>query len=518
MRLSFSLPMLVILILFFSTVFLHGCILDDMVPSVTLVRPSGGECWRGDTVEKICWDAYDENLGEKPISLSFSDDGGITWIEIASDEKNDGWYNWGVPALNSHFIKIKVDVVDLAGNINTSVCAFNFTIDSKRPKIRNVTLCDLTYNLSGQMVDGDDISISAVIDDLSINVGDECCIVANLSVFNLSSRAYADYYDGTTAFWNLSNATHLPLFDRGLSAQMPICITAVDKANSSYSYCGYSKVYPLKVGIIEFAPEDVMYGELLCYYSEMSGCYRLQNMREYVVGDILEDHDFLEIFNNPNDQFFTDFEFCYDPNPYSVYYLEDFFNNEAERYGFSYSDIFEIEIQGPYSLTEDPPRRNRSCDEGIDFFFWNETLKNAVDTSSYDIVVYVYFHDQYLSQRKYDGFVSTVDKGNIAYTCVSTTITSDTQILTIAHELAHLLGADDHYIAPCGKYTYCCKLPEGLAEPDRVPLYPQVKASLMCGYIILVEPGKGHGQAPGSIHQVVISPATAKEIGWVTDV
>ncbi|HKE96900.1 MAG TPA: hypothetical protein VKB34_21510 [Povalibacter sp.] len=77
----------------------------------------------------------------------------------------------------------------------------------------------------------------------------------------------------------------------------------------------------------------------------------------------------------------------------------------------------------------------------------------------------------------------------------------------MAHELLHTLGATDKYRADDNQPRH----PEGFAEPDRQPLYPQSHAELMAGRIPL---SANEAVTPDSLRQVVIGPWTAAEIGW----
>ncbi|MBB6094882.1 hypothetical protein HNQ60_003769 [Povalibacter uvarum] len=76
----------------------------------------------------------------------------------------------------------------------------------------------------------------------------------------------------------------------------------------------------------------------------------------------------------------------------------------------------------------------------------------------------------------------------------------------IAHELLHTLGATDKY-GP----DNLPRLPDGYAEPDLQPLYPQSFAELMGGRIPV---SARQAEIPESLDQVVIGPTTAAEIGW----
>lgn len=78
---------------------------------------------------------------------------------------------------------------------------------------------------------------------------------------------------------------------------------------------------------------------------------------------------------------------------------------------------------------------------------------------------------------------------------------------TIGHELLHTVGAADRYDAEGH-----AREPDGLADPARVPLYPQIHAEWMVGEVPL---GPGRGRLPGSLEELRVGEATAREIGWI---
>ena len=77
----------------------------------------------------------------------------------------------------------------------------------------------------------------------------------------------------------------------------------------------------------------------------------------------------------------------------------------------------------------------------------------------------------------------------------------------VAHELFHLLGADDRY-GPDGNAI----IPDGLGDPDREPLYPQDGAEIMARGRVL---RPGHEEPPGDLNELRVGAATAREIGWL---
>lgn len=78
--------------------------------------------------------------------------------------------------------------------------------------------------------------------------------------------------------------------------------------------------------------------------------------------------------------------------------------------------------------------------------------------------------------------------------------------VVIAHELLHTLGATDKY-AP---RTLTPIFPDGYAEPQREPRFPQTAAEIMAGRIPLSD---DTARIPDSLAQTLIGPQTAREIG-----
>jgi hypothetical protein len=79
--------------------------------------------------------------------------------------------------------------------------------------------------------------------------------------------------------------------------------------------------------------------------------------------------------------------------------------------------------------------------------------------------------------------------------------------IVIAHELLHTFGATDKYDAASDAPVY----PEGYAEPQREPRYPQRYAEIMAGRVPL---GPQLQAMPYDLSLTLVGPATAREIGW----
>ena len=80
-----------------------------------------------------------------------------------------------------------------------------------------------------------------------------------------------------------------------------------------------------------------------------------------------------------------------------------------------------------------------------------------------------------------------------------------TNNVIIAHELLHTLGASDKYAPETGLPV----APDGIAEPERSPLYPQRYAEIMGGRIPRSE---READIPGNLALARIGTLTAREI------
>lgn len=85
--------------------------------------------------------------------------------------------------------------------------------------------------------------------------------------------------------------------------------------------------------------------------------------------------------------------------------------------------------------------------------------------------------------------------------------TVDLALIVAAHELFHTLGANDHY-GPDGRAL----LPDGLAEPDLSPQFPQRKAEVMARNRPVSAASE---RRPESLDELGVGPATAREVGWI---
>lgn len=189
---------------------------------------------------------------------------------------------------------------------------------------------------------------------------------------------------------------------------------------------------------------------------------------------------------------------------------EAFLTREAQRYGIALQQPFKLRLVGRHT-TELPQLAPNAAALGV--LTWSLRMRWLatrlawnVDGPSGDITVFAVFHEPA------DGIAldrsTALEKGLIAVANVFADRTArSTNQIVLAHELLHTLSATDKYSRSSNTPVY----PDGYATPAARPLLPQTQAELMAGRIPIDE---RTADMPGSLRDVVIGPATAREIGW----
>jgi len=83
---------------------------------------------------EIRWSATDKNLGPDSINISCSSGREGPWQPIARGVKNDGFYRWPFPRDASGQFFVRVEAVDLAGNVGQSTSANPIVLDMSEPR------------------------------------------------------------------------------------------------------------------------------------------------------------------------------------------------------------------------------------------------------------------------------------------------------------------------------------------------------------------------------------------------
>jgi hypothetical protein len=191
---------------------------------------------------------------------------------------------------------------------------------------------------------------------------------------------------------------------------------------------------------------------------------------------------------------------------------ESFLAREAKRYGVTLEKPFRFRIVGEHA--DELPRLGAETG-WLGVLSWSlrmrwlaARLRWQSDGPSGDIVVFAVFHEP--AEGVALDRSTALHKGLIAVANLfADRAAHGPNQIVLAHELLHTLRATDKYSLTSNAPLY----PDGYADPQAQPLLPQAKAELMAGRVPLDERRFGE---PSSLREVVIGPATAREIGWQT--
>jgi hypothetical protein len=188
--------------------------------------------------------------------------------------------------------------------------------------------------------------------------------------------------------------------------------------------------------------------------------------------------------------------------------IESFIARETSRYGKTLDRPLRMELGRP--IDEQPPVIEADAGAigimlwSLKLRWWASSTAGAQDSVEPDVRIFVRYHgpDQPLALENSVG----LQKGMVSIVnAYAGRRQQGSNNVIIAHEFLHTLGATDKYDSANGQPIP----PDGLAEPDRQPLYPQRYAEIMGGRIALAE---DDAIVPKSLKYAVIGPQTASEI------
>jgi hypothetical protein len=194
--------------------------------------------------------------------------------------------------------------------------------------------------------------------------------------------------------------------------------------------------------------------------------------------------------------------------------LEQRLNDEFRRYHPGGADMFRLSAYGPLSVSEAPPSIDTDSAWGLiqqTYQLWRYTHKMnsaaQVPSSAFDSIIYVVAEPVQNEELKFvEGF--SQQGGSVGVTRIQLDAsTTDLCLFVVGHELMHTLGATDKYDA--AGHTL---IPEGLANPEQVPLYPQTQAELMARNRVL---SLDKERIPETLDELRVGMWTAREVGWL---
>lgn len=114
--------------------------LADLWIGVDLTKPvgtlSGAEPSDDGSELVITWDAGDDALDVRPITLSFSEAARGPWTPIASGLENTGSYTWHIEGKVPALVYLRLEIRDEAGNVTTIDRPEPVSLDRSRPEGR----------------------------------------------------------------------------------------------------------------------------------------------------------------------------------------------------------------------------------------------------------------------------------------------------------------------------------------------------------------------------------------------
>jgi hypothetical protein len=188
--------------------------------------------------------------------------------------------------------------------------------------------------------------------------------------------------------------------------------------------------------------------------------------------------------------------------------IERFFQQEADHFGIALKQPVKVTLGLPIRQLPPVPPLNGAL---LEVMLWSLQLRywawsNENSALAGDISLFVLYHDPALLPSLPHSL--GLERGHVGLIhAFATNAMSHSNSVVISHELLHTLGASDKYDLQTDQPLY----PEGYAEPELEPLYPQRLAEIMGGRIPI---SAMQANTPEHLNEALIGDLTAQEIGW----
>jgi hypothetical protein len=190
--------------------------------------------------------------------------------------------------------------------------------------------------------------------------------------------------------------------------------------------------------------------------------------------------------------------------------VAEYFASEAEPYHLVLRRPIEVQLGAqvddvpPAPPTDGSMLSNIAWSLKFRYFAWRHSPKVNVKPA---IRLYLLYYDPVTNPRL--SHSTALNKGRVGrVNLFGDSAYAKQNLVILAHELLHTLNATDKYDLTNSLPIY----PDGYAEPDRSPRYPQNFAELMGGRIPIDE---ATAEIPKTLKQTMIGEKTAREIGWL---
>jgi hypothetical protein len=199
-----------------------------------------------------------------------------------------------------------------------------------------------------------------------------------------------------------------------------------------------------------------------------------------------------------------------DLSPQAFASIETFFEREGHRFGITLDEPIHIEL---YPQGKQLPPQLEQRPGLFTVMWWSLKMRwfaahatKVPGRTPPRIRIFVLYHDPSTLTAVPDSHGLQKGLVGVVHAFAVPSMAGSNNIV-IAHELLHTLGATDKYDFGNGAPLY----PQGFAEPDREPRYPQTNAEIMAGRRAL---SATDFEMPLSLRDVVVGPVTAGEIRW----
>jgi hypothetical protein len=191
--------------------------------------------------------------------------------------------------------------------------------------------------------------------------------------------------------------------------------------------------------------------------------------------------------------------------------VTDFVAHEAHRYGVTLDAPVEIKLYAPLAARPS----ELAADAGVlARVWWVLRLRRyraqaiaGIERARPQIALFLLYHDPATSPVLPHSLGLQRGLMGVVHLFAARAQTEQNAIVT-AHELLHTFGASDKYAPDSDAPLY----PQGFAEPELNPRYPQRYAEIMAGRVPL---SPDRQVMPDDLSQEQVGPATAREIGWI---
>jgi hypothetical protein len=190
--------------------------------------------------------------------------------------------------------------------------------------------------------------------------------------------------------------------------------------------------------------------------------------------------------------------------------VSDFVTSEARRYGVGVDEPIELHL---YPTIASPPPALDPGANVLTRIIWSLRLRyyrHRMVAGAFprpQIALFLVYHDPALASSLPHS--AGLQRGLTAVVHVFASRSQEAQNrIVMAHELLHTFGAKDHYDRATGLPNY----PDGFADPQLSPLYPQQLAEIMA---VKTPLSPTDARMPDGLQEERVGVATAAEIGWV---